>query len=141
MMEYTLTSTDPTYPLFMELQDRSKLNPIERADKSYKLLLALHKTSSEQRPIMNGNSRKFMTENLRISKSLLSQYLSIHKNISSSIVKEEIYKTFLSVRFSYLVSLIRGKNATETELLQLAKIHELTKDRRTTCRKIQGVRM
>jgi len=129
---YKLILEDPTYPLFKELKERSRLTPIERADKSYELLLALHKTSSTQRPLLNGNSRNFMVENLGISKSLLSQYLSIHKNITSPKVKSAMKKTALAVRFTYLVSLVRGKNASETEVLQLAKIHEFTKNRRIT---------
>ncbi len=129
---YKLLNDDPTYPLFIELKERSRLTPIERADKSYELLLMLHKTSSTHRPFLNGNSRTFMVENLGISKSLLSQYLSVHKNIISQKVKEEMKRTALAVRFTYLVSLVRGKNAYETEILQLAKVHEFTKDRRTT---------
>ena len=129
---YSLSNTDPTFPLFQELQNRSKLTPIERADKSYELFIMLHKTSSEQRPILNGNSRKFIVDNLGISKSLLSQYISIHKNITSQKVKEEMQRTALAVRFSYLVSSIRGKNQAETEILQLAKIKEFTENRRLT---------
>ena len=67
-----LTKDDPTYHLFQELRDRNRLTPIERAEKSYELLLMLHKTSGTHRPIMNGNSRRFMTENIGISKALLS---------------------------------------------------------------------
>jgi predicted transcriptional regulator len=129
---YTLLKDDPTYPLFQELRNRKKLSPIERADKCYELFILLHRTSSSQRPTLNGNSRSFMIKNLGISKSLLSQYLSTHKNISSLKVREEMKKTALAVRFSYLVSLVRGKNLSETEMLQLAKIQEFTKNRRIT---------
>ena len=139
---YALSNDDPAFPLFQELQNRNKLTPIERADKSFELFMTLHKTSSTQRPILNGNSRTFILQNLKISKSLLSQYLSIHKNIISPIVKEEMQRTALAVRFSYLVSSVRGKNAAETEMLQLAKIQEFTRNRKTTVYHTRrGVRM
>jgi len=139
---YPLLNNDPTYPLFIELKERNRLTPIERADKSYELLLALHKTSSTQRPLLNGNSRSFIIENLGISKSLLSQYLSIHKNITSLKVKEAMQRTALAVRFTYLVSLVHGKNSSETEILQLEKVHEFTMNRRvTTYHKRREVRM
>lgn len=134
---YTLSNDDPTYSLFTELRDREMLSPIQRADKTYKILLMLHKTSSTARPIMNGNSRTFMMKHIGISKSLLSQYLTVHKNITSPLVREAINKTALAVRFTYLVSLVRGKNAAETEMLQLAKVHEYTKNRRTTIHHIE----
>lgn len=142
MVEYPLLDNDPAYPLFVALQNRNRLSPIERADKSYELLYTLHKTSSEHRPLMNENSRAFIIQNLKISKSLLSQYLTIHKNIVSPLVKAEMQRTALAVHFTYLVSLIRGKNAAETEILQLAKINEFTKDRRITeYHRRRGVRM
>lgn len=132
MLNYLLTTNDPTYPLFQELKSRKKLSPIERAEKSYELFILLHKTSNEFRPALNGNTRAFIVEHLGISKSLLSQYLSIHKNITSDKVKDAMDRKALAVRFSYLVSTVRGKNAAETELLQLEKIEECTVDRRTT---------
>lgn len=128
----TLSNDDPTLHLFEELRNRAKLSPIERADKTYELLVMLHKTSSTNRPQLNGNSRAFMVANTNMSKSLISQYLSIHKNITSQLVREAVIRCALAVRFTYLVSLVRGKNAAETEILQLATVHEFTTNRRTT---------
>lgn len=131
-MECILTNNDPTYPLFKELRERSRLSPIARAEKTFELFILLHKTNSENRPPLNGNARTFIVENLNISKSLLSQYLSINNNIVSQKVRESMQYCALGVHPSYLVSIVRGKNAVETEFLQLAKIHELTKNRRLT---------
>lgn len=140
MME--LTENDPTYPLFLELQKRGRLNPIEKADKTFELFIALHKTEAEHRKPLNGGCRAFIIQNLGISKALLSQYLSIHNKIKSEKVKQRILEAALSGIHAYRVSAVCGKNATETESIQLAKIEELIKNRRLTIyHRKRGVRM
>ncbi len=121
----TITKDDPAYPFLQVVSNRKNNDVIKTAAALFDLLHTLHKTSTQNRPPLNGSSRFVISENIGISKGLISQYLTVHKKIQSQKVKQEIISNHIGILKAYPLSKIRGKNQEETEKLQLQKIEML----------------
>lgn len=119
-----LLKDDAAFPYFSTLMRRDKINMIEVADTMKDLVDVLHTTSTAERPVLNGSSQQFIAEQLGISKSLVSQYLSI-AGIRSPAVKQSLVITNASINKAYYISRIKAKSFPEIETAQMAEIGRL----------------
>lgn len=117
----TLTKDDAALPFFNKLENRKSMNIIETADTIKSLISVLYSTSTACRPILNGSSTQFVAEQLGISRSMISQYISI-SSIQSQRVKQMLSINCDSIGRAYYISRIKGKSYPEIETLQLQEI-------------------
>lgn len=138
-MEIQILKDDPAYPFLDTLQHRREkgLDVITIADTFHNLLSTLHRTSAKNRPLLNGNSRKIVIEHLGVTKGMLSQYMTIAKNIQSQQVKQEIKNHQIWLIDAYYLSKVRGKNQEETEKLQLKAIQKIVENRKENIKSMQ----
>ncbi len=116
-----LSNDDTALPYFSKLSNRDRIGIVATADTMKDLVEVLHTTSTSTRPVLNGSSQQFIAEQLDISKSLVSQYLSI-ASIRSPTVKSALSISNTSINKAYYISRIKGKSFPEIETNQLAEI-------------------
>lgn len=135
-----LLKEDNASPFFIKLMNRDKMNVVEVADTMKELVNVLHNTSTTIRPQMNGSSQQFIAKQLGLSKSLISQYLSI-AGIQSESVKQLLATGHSSISKAYYISRIRGKTLQEIESMQISEINRVSPGNGILVHKIKTAQM
>lgn len=135
-----LTNNDAALPYFTKLNHRDRLSVVETADTMKGLVDTLHVTSTPTRPMLNGSSIQFIADQLGISKSLISQLLSIG-GIRSRNVKQALAISNASINKAYYISRIKGKSFPEIETLQMAEIGRISPGNDKLTHKLKAAQM
>ena len=97
-----IQNDDAALPYFVKLNQRDRMSIMEIANTIKQLVEVLHVTSTPTRPALDGSSNQFMADQLGMSRSLISQYLSI-ANIRSQTVKSALVISGANLSKAYYI--------------------------------------